>query len=391
MSSTAAATVPATQRAQVLKAFNEPYTLETAHPTPPAPKGYELLVQVKAASYCHTDAVFASGAMQQVLPRIGSHEFAGVIHSFGPEAQRAASTLGLSEGMMVGVPGRALGPCGECQECASGEAAGDYPGYGVWCTKAGNLGLSSDGGWQEWSIVDARQVAPVPSGMEPVEVAPLMCAGVTVWSAIQKAGINMEDKKKNEGKRVAILGAGGGLGHLGVQFASLLGVEVLAVDVGGALKLAEDVKQGVEAKGGAAVHVVDARDNADEVKTRLFGDAKPGLEGERGCDASIILPEAQAAFDFGMAILRNHSTCVVVSFPKDGWKFQPRDSVFRHIDVVGVLVGRNKQLRAMLKFAADQKVRAKIRTYKLEDLNTLVEDYHKGAGGKLVVDMVKGA
>ena len=90
-----------------------------------------------------------------------------------------------------------------------------------------------------------------------------------------------------------------------------------------------------------------------------------------------------------MAILKNHSTCVVVSFPKEGWKFAPRDTVFRHIDIVGVLVGRNKQLRAMLNFAAQNDVRAKIKTYSLENLNLLVEDYHKGAGGKLVVDMGK--
>ncbi|ETN40112.1 uncharacterized protein HMPREF1541_04387 [Cyphellophora europaea CBS 101466] len=389
MSSTA--TVPATQRAQVLKAFNEPYTFTATHPTPPAPKDYELLVQVKAASYCHTDAVFASGAMQQVLPRIGSHEFCGVIHSFGPKAQEAAAALGLKEGMIVGCPGRALNPCGECQECASGEAAGDYPGYGVWCTKAGNLGLTSDGGWQEWAIVDSRQVAPVPEGLAAVEVAPLMCAGVTIWSAIEKAGVDMADKMKNKNKRVAVLGAGGGLGHLGVQFASLLGVEVLAVDVGDALKMTEEVKKETEALGGGKVHVVDARHDPTEVKSRIFGEVAPGLEGERGCDASIVLPEAQAAFDFGMAILKNHSKCVVVSFPKDGWKFQPRDTVFRHIDVVGVLVGRNKQLRAMLKFAAEQGVRAKIRTYALENLNGLVEDYHKGAGGKLVVDLEKAA
>jgi D-arabinose 1-dehydrogenase-like Zn-dependent alcohol dehydrogenase len=383
--------LPKTQRAQVLHAFNEPYTFTPSHPTPAPPQGFELLIRVKAASYCHTDAVFASGAMQQELPRVGSHEFAGEIAAFGPSAKDHADRLGLKEGMLVGVPGRALGPCGDCKECKSGEEAGDFPGYGVWCTRAGNLGLTRDGGWQEWSIVDSRQVAPVQGDMKAVEVAPLMCAGVTVWSAIQKAGVDMENKEQNKGKRIAILGAGGGLGHLGIQFASLLGSEVVAVDVGGALKMVEEVKKEAEAKGGATVHVVDATDDSSQVKSRIFGAAEAGLDGEKGCDASIVLPEAQAAFDFGMAILKNHSTCVVVSFPKEGWKFAPRDTVFRHIDIVGVLVGRNKQLRAMLNFAAQRQVRARIRTYSLEDLNGLVEDYHKGAGGKLVVDMEKRA
>ena len=81
--------------------------------------------------------------------------------------------------------------------------------------------------------------------------------------------------------------------------------------------------------------------------------------------------------------------CVAVSFPKEGFNIQPRDLVFRHIDMVGVLVGRNHQLRAMLNFAAKEGVRAKVKTYKLEELNQLVRDYHKGASGKLVVDMSK--
>lgn len=111
--------------------------------------------------------------------------------------------------------------------------------------------------------------------------------------------------------------------------------------------------------------------------------------GEIGCDAVIILPEAQAAFDFGMALLKDHGTCVVVSFPKEGWHFQPRDLVFRRISMTGVLVGTNWQLKAMLKFAADHDVRAVMKTFALEELNKLVEVYHQGNFGKLVVDMEK--
>jgi hypothetical protein len=77
----------------------------------------------------------------------------------------------------------------------------------------------------------------------------------------------------------------------------------------------------------------------------------------------------------------------MASFPKDGFHIQPRDIVFRHINMIGVLVGRNHHLRAMLDFAAKHDIRAKIKTYRLEDLNGLVGDYHKGAGGKLVVDL----
>jgi D-arabinose 1-dehydrogenase-like Zn-dependent alcohol dehydrogenase len=287
----------------------------------------------------------------------------------------------------VGVPGRAFECCGDCYECREND--GDVHGYGVWCTNAGNLGLSRDGGFQEWCLVDSRQVAPVPDGMKPVEVAPLMCAGVTVWGALENGGVDMADAQRNKerGLSVGIVGAGGGLGHLGVQFASQLGCEVVAVDRAVGI---EGLKGVVERLGGGVQTVDSDKESVEMVKKRCFKNSKLDVpEGEVGCDVVLVLPEAQAAFDYGTALLKNHGTCVIVSFPKKGWRFQPRDVVFRHIKMVGVLVGRNRQLKAMLNFAAESGVRATIKTFALEDLNKLVEVYHKGNFGKLVVDMSK--
>ncbi|KIW96842.1 uncharacterized protein Z519_02233 [Cladophialophora bantiana CBS 173.52] len=375
-------------RAQVLERFNAPYTFTTTHPEPPPPQGHELLVHVQAASYCHTDAVFASGAMQQGLPRVGSHEFSGVVEKMGPDAEKIAEAKGLKVGSLVGVPGRAFNACGQCKECTEND--GDMKGYGVWCTRAGNLGLTKDGGFQEWCLVDVRQVARVPDvgNMRAVDIAPLMCAGVTVWNALETAGVDVSGGKENgEGKYVAILGAGGGLGHLGVQFAARLGWNVVAVDTTPAMGMLKEVVEGLGEDGKRVTTVDVLKESVDDAKKRIFGEAEKGLEGEKGCDSSIILPESQAAFDFGMSVLKNHGTCVCVSFPKDGWKFKPGDLVFRHIKLLGVLTGRNRQLQAMVDFAAKTGVRAKIRTYPLEKLNELVEDYHRGVGGKLVVDM----
>jgi len=101
--------------------------------------------------------------------------------------------------------------------------------------------------------------------------------------------------------------------------------------------------------------------------------------------------KARKAFEYGMKLLKDHGICVCVSFPIDGLHMNPRDLVFRHIKITGVLVGRNRQLRSMLNFAAAHGVRAKSTTYPLEKLNDLVEDYHKAEGGKLVIDMLKGS
>ncbi|KAJ9641273.1 hypothetical protein H2204_002951 [Knufia peltigerae] len=369
-------------RAQVLEAFNQPYIFKKI-PKPSSPKGHELLVKVEAASYCHTDAVFASGAMWQTLPRVGSHEFAGTIVALG---EAVSPDQNLQVGLPVGVPGRAFHPCGKCYECTNND--GDPDGYGVWCTKAGNLGLACDGGFEEYCLVDSRQVAPIPSNMTAVETAPLMCAGVTIWNALQTARVRMETGG-GIGKTIAISGAGGGLGHLGVQFAVKLGCKVIAIDTSdAALDLLKGIVQDL-GPWGVNVSIVDARKQTAEQTRSAISQPRAGLEDEVGADAVLILPEAQQAFDYGMKLLRNHGICVMVSFPKDGLHFHPRDLVFRHISMVGVLVGRNRQLRAMLNFAAKEGVRARVTTYKLEQLNQLVADYHQGASGKLVVDMSK--
>jgi len=370
-------------RAQVLEAFNKPYVLKDI-PKPDVPEGKDILVQVEAASYCHTDAVFASGSMWKDLPRVGSHEFAGKIVGIGPAVD---SSLGLKIDMRVGVPGRAYQPCGSCFECKHND--GDPDGYGVWCTKAGNFGLSKNGGFEEYALADSRQVALIPDGLTSLETAPLMCAGVTIWNALEAGGINTSGDDNRE-LTVAIIGAGGGLGHLGVQFAAKLGCKVIAVDASEeALTLLKEVVDGLGDKG-SQVTVVDVHtERAEDVRVAVCGLPEASLEGEKGANAAIILPDSQQALEFGMKLLRNHSTCVAVSFPIDGFRIQPRDLVFRHINIVGVLVGRNRQLRAMLQFAASQNVRAKIVTYSLEQLNQLVEDYHHGASGKLVVDMEK--
>ena len=109
---------------------------------------------------------------------------------------------------------------------------------------------------------------------------------------------------------MAIMGAGGGLGHLGVQFAAKLGCKVIAVDVGdGALKLLKEVVEGLGSHG-SKVTIVDARtENAEDVRTAVCGQPEPSLEGEKGADGVLILPESQKALDFGMKLLKNHSVC----------------------------------------------------------------------------------
>jgi D-arabinose 1-dehydrogenase-like Zn-dependent alcohol dehydrogenase len=302
------------------------------------------------------------------LPHICSHEFGGTIITSPPSSP-------YKPGDKVGVPGRGFHPCGTCQECLhDGWPDSDPAGFSVYCPSAKNHGINSDGGFREYAVVDERQVAKIPEELTPVEVAPLMCAGLTVYAALKRCALK-------PGQRVGIMGCGGGLGHLGLQFGTKMGYQVHGFDAAdGPLALASSLETGAK--------IIDVRSTtAEVVKSQIGKEDEKTEKGEIGLDAVIILPESQKAFDYGMALLRNHGKCIVVSFPNAGFHVNAGDLVFRDISVVGSLIGSNRVLKEMLEFCAKEGVRAITRKFPLSRLNELVGEYDKGAGGKLVVDM----
>ena len=360
---------------QFLDAYKKPYNLREV-PLPEVINSHDLLIKVDAASYCHTDAVLAEGLMvsnPRSFPHVGSHEFAGTVVSAHPQATDLAKSF--TKGSRVGVPGRSNHPCETCFECLDA-SDGDPEGYSVYCASpdVDNNGISSDGGFRQYAVVDSRQIAPIPDGMTAVETAPLMCAGITIYAAIKKAGLK-------PGQRLGIVGAGVGLGHLGLQFANKMGLKVTGVDAADkALELARGLSTGAQ--------IVHARsEDVETIVQQIGAEDKKTSRLDMGLDAVIILPESQKAFDYGVNLLRNHGKCVVVSFPEKGFNISSKDIVFRQIDFFGSLVGSIHQTREMLKFAAENGVKAVTKSYPLSKLNDLVEDYHKGSGGKLVVDM----
>ena len=310
--------------------------------------------------------------MGKTLPLVPCHEFAGTVISLGPAVPASSN---LVNGTRVGVPGRAYHPCGLCNECRNSE---DGNGYSVYCPKAGNNGITRDGGFQEYALVDSGQVVPIPDELSFVETAPLMCAGLTVFAALKRC-------KLERGDTVGIVGCGGGLGHLGLQFAIEMGYRVVGVDnADGPLQLAKSCLKPPP----SAALIFDARNtDAESILSSLPESAAAALSSERGIPAVLILPESQAAFSFGMSLLRPHGRCVVVSFPEKGFNFSAKDLVFKDVEIVGSLVGSNRCAREMLQLAARTNIRASVRTWSLEGLNELVEAYKKGEGGKLVVDL----
>jgi D-arabinose 1-dehydrogenase-like Zn-dependent alcohol dehydrogenase len=375
--------LPKTMQAQVLEAYKEPYQLRTVS-MPRTTDSNDLLIKVEAASYCHTDHVLSQGQMPGLppnFPHIGCHEFAGKVisHHSSPSSQ----ALVFQVGDKVGVPGRAFHPCERCFECQTSGPNVDGEGYSVYCPHALNNGISRDGGFAEYAVVDARQVAPVLGEMTSVETAPLMCAGLTIYAALKKCGLK-------EGDRVGVVGAGGGLGHLGLQFAVAMGLRVVGVEAAdGPLSLAKSVAKSFGA--GERTRIVDSREeSAEDLVAQLGTQDSASDRGQQGVDAVIVLPESQGAFEYAIKLLKNHGVCVIVSFPEKGFHISAHDIVFRDISVIGSLVGSNACLREMLRFSAEHRIRAVAKTYPLSGLNELVEQYHEGDGGKSVLDMSLG-
>lgn len=325
--------VPSTMKAQQLDDYNTPYVFRDNVPVPTPTHPYDLLVRVDAAGYCHTDYVFACGHMssveQPVFPHTGCHEFAGTVVSLPPNSAQSDFKVG----DRVGVSCRPYHACGECAECLEEDSPDSDPrGYSVLCPKIKSLGIGIPGGFQEYVLVDSRQLTHIPLGLSQVEAAPLMCAGVTIYAAIKKTGLK-------PGQRIGIMGCGGGLGHLGLQYATAMGLKVYGVEnADKPLALARGLKNIPGAT------IIDSRTTtAAEAIAHISAEDQRPIPGQFGLDAVIILPESQKAFQYGVDMLKNHGKCVAVSFPPDGFHMRSLDLIFRDITYVGNVSGSTKQ------------------------------------------------
>src|SRR5271154_7068257 len=176
----------------------------------PQPGSGQVRIKVLACGVCHSDSVTKEGLFPGIIyPRVPGHEVAGVIDELG------AGVPTWKKGQRVGV-GWHGGQDGTCLACRRGDF--------VNCEKGLVCGVSFDGGYQEYMIAPVEALARMPESLDPVEAAPLMCAGLTTFNALRHSGAMAGDL-------VAVQGVGG-LGHLGIQFAKKAGYRVAAVGRG---------------------------------------------------------------------------------------------------------------------------------------------------------------
>jgi alcohol dehydrogenase/propanol-preferring alcohol dehydrogenase len=181
--------------------------LELVERDVPEPASGTVRIKVEACGVCHSDVVTVEGVIPGIqYPRVPGHEVVGTIDAMG------SGVTDLALGQRVGV-GWNGGYDGRCEACRRG----DFPA----CRLGLVTGVTSDGGYAEYMIARAEAVARFPNGMSGANSAPMLCAGVTTFNALRNSGARAGDL-------VAVLGIGG-LGHLGLQFASKMGFRTIAI------------------------------------------------------------------------------------------------------------------------------------------------------------------
>ena len=167
-----------------------------------------MRIKVQACGVCHSDSLVKDGNWPGLqYPRVPGHEVIGLIDSVG------RGVADWKPGQRVGV-GWNGGYCGSCDACRRGE-------FFVCQTATRVTGVTQDGGYADYMVAHASAVARVPDELADIEAAPLMCAGITTFNALRNSGVR-------PGEVAAVLGLGG-LGHLGVQYATKMGLKTVAI------------------------------------------------------------------------------------------------------------------------------------------------------------------
>jgi D-arabinose 1-dehydrogenase-like Zn-dependent alcohol dehydrogenase len=305
----------------------------------PTPGAGQVCIKVQACGVCHSDVLTKEGAFPGIqYPRVPGHEVAGLIDELG------AGVTTWKKGQRVGV-GWHGGHDGTCLQCRRGDFRN--------CVNQKVSGISYDGGYQQYMIVPVEALAAIPESLSDVEAAPLLCAGITTFNALRHSGALPDDL-------VAVQGIGG-LGHLGIQFASKFGYKVAAIGRG-----SENAP--LAKKLGASVYIDSKATNAAEELQKLGG-------------AQVILATAPNSKAMSELIngLGPNGKLVVVGATFDPIEVTPMQLINGSKSIQGWAAGTPTDSEDTLRFAELTGVRPMIETYPLEKAG---EAYARMLSGK---------
>jgi alcohol dehydrogenase len=293
----------------------------------PEPGRGQVRVTVEACGVCHSDSAFVEAHFPGVrFPLVTGHEIAGRIDALGDGVE------GWLPGERVAV-GWFGGNCGSCLPCREGDF--------IHCERLQIPGYSYPGGYSEAVTVPVTALAHIPDSLSAVEAAPMGCAGVTAFNALRHS-------VARPGEVVAVLGLGG-LGHLGVQFASKLGFETVAVARGAArADLATQL---------GAHHYIDS----------TAGDVAKQLQALGGAKVVLATAASSAAMSATIDGLRRNGELIVIGAVPDPIQVSPMQLIAASRTVHGHPSGTARDTEETLHFAALTGVRPMTETRPLDD------------------------
>ena len=296
----------------------------------------DVAVRVTHVGVCHSDLHAVEALAPGAGPLVPGHEFVGEVTAVGEEVTRFA----VGEAVAVG---NIVDSCGVCANCLAHREpycvqfpATTYGGRDL------RDGTPTQGAYSTEYVVRDAFVYALPAGLDPAGVAPLMCAGVTTWSPLRRAGVG-------PGLQVGIVGLGG-LGHLAVKFAVALGARVTVFTT--------SVAKADDARGLGAHDVVVSRDEA----------AMAAVAGT----LDFVLDTASGAHDLGpyLATLRLDGTLCVLGLP-ESYAVSPMSLLGRTLTVSGS--GGTAETREMLGFCDEHGLTADVEVLPFDEVNTAFE------------------
>ena len=313
----------------------------------PKPGPGELLLKLEASGLCHTDlhvldaATFPAGAPE---PMTLGHEGIGRVVDAGKETKTSIGTR-------LGAPWL-HDTCECCRSCLTG--------WESYCTNQRAHGYTVNGAFAEYVIVKEKFAAVIPEELASLAAAPLMCAGVTAYGGVMKAGLA-------PGKVAVILGCGG-LGQYGIQIAKRTGATIIAIDT------SETKLQEAKRRGADVCIVADVK-AADKVKA--LG----------GADAVLNFAPSHLIWPMVTAMVNNFATIVSVAMVAEPVPLVLEWLTFNGVTITGTSVGTRQQMTDFLSLASHNNITIDLEAIALADINNGINRLRNGeVKGRLVID-----
>ncbi|KAK0385556.1 hypothetical protein NLU13_6735 [Sarocladium strictum] len=342
-----------TQRVAIVIDQGASFTFSVTERPVPTLNDNEVLVRLTASGICGTDISLGEGKHGPCKDILG-HEGVGKVEQIG----KAVDPTSIQIGQLVGV-GWIRDSCGQCETCS-------HPDGETRCRLQQRSGWQVDGTLAEYVVVPSRYVVLLPDGVPHEHLAPIMCAGVTIYRALKASGAIA-------GSFVAISGAGGLLGTLGIQYARAMGLRIVAIDVG-------DTKRKLCLDAGAEAFIDCASSSDMDAAIR-------DVTENRKASAVIVCAGSVAAYESAFDLAAPFGTIVCVGILPPGQKigFSPTHLIDGGFRVIGSLVGSRKEVGEAADFVRRGLVKPEVRVVGFGELAAALADIRQGREARKVV------